>query len=175
MFNQHFRQYFAEGLKNLDCLLISAGCLGSLEQQVKETFDSAKKSSESQTKGELALQEVHKVISFIDQKWDAYEQERKENLYWNRTMIHGIAENRNENTDQHAIDFINDNLDIKIDEKDIDRSHRIGRYDKVKEKARAIIVKIARYNVRGKVFWEKRKLNGAGKSITESLTTKRIG
>ena len=77
-------------------------------------------------------------------------------------------------TDQQAIDFINDNLDMKIDEIDVDRSHRIGRYNKAKKKARPIIVKFARYNVRGKVFREKRKLKGTGKSITESLTTKMV-
>ena len=47
---------FAEGLKNPDCVLILANCLRSLEQQVKETFDLAKKPSENQIKGELALQ-----------------------------------------------------------------------------------------------------------------------
>ena len=36
-------------------------------------------------------------------------------------------------------------------------------------------MKFARYNVRGRVFREKRKLKGTGKSITESLTTKRTG
>ena len=38
-----------------------------------------------------------------------------------------------------------------------------------KKKAIPIIVKLARYYVWGRVF------NGTGKSITESLTTKRIG
>ena len=36
-------------------------------------------------------------------------------------------------------------------------------------------MKFARYNIRGRVFREKRKLKGTEKSITESLTTKRIG
>ena len=36
-------------------------------------------------------------------------------------------------------------------------------------------MKFARYNVRGRVFCEKWKLKDTGKSITESLTTKRIG
>ena len=90
-------------------------------------------------------------------------------------LIHGIAENKEENTDQQAIDFINNNLDIKIDEIDIDRSHRIGRYDKAKKNARPVIVKFPRYSVRGRVVREKQKLKGTGKSITESLTTKRIG
>ena len=48
-------------------------------------------------------------------------------------------------------------------------------YDKAKKKARPIIVKFARYNLRDSVFREKRKLKGTGKSVTESLTTKMIG
>ena len=70
---------FAEGLKNPDCVLILANCLRSLEQQVKETFDLAKKSSESQIKDEVALQDVSKAISFIGERFDAYEQERRGN------------------------------------------------------------------------------------------------
>ena len=69
----------AEGLKNPDCVLILANCLRSLEQQVKEAFDLAKKSSESQIKGELPLQDVNKAISFIGERFDAYEQERRVN------------------------------------------------------------------------------------------------
>ena len=69
----------AEGLKNPDCVLILANCLRSLEQQVKEAFDLAKKSSESQVKGELPLQDVNKAISFIGERFDAYEQERRVN------------------------------------------------------------------------------------------------
>ena len=53
-------------MKNPDCVLILANCLHSLEQQVKETFYLAKKSSESQIKGEL--EEVNKSISFISEK-----------------------------------------------------------------------------------------------------------
>ena len=70
---------FAEGLKNLDCVLILPNCLRSLEQQVKKTFDLAKKSSESQIKDEVALQDVSKAISFIGERFDAYEQERRGN------------------------------------------------------------------------------------------------
>ena len=56
---------------------------------------------------------------------------------------------------------------------DFDRFQRIGRYDKAKKKASPIVVKFARYDVRGRVFKEKRKLKGTVKTITESLTTKR--
>ena len=117
------------------------------------------------------MSKMNKRIEELRRKTDRQEQYSRRNC----VLIHGIAENKEENTDQQAIDFINDNLDIKIDKIDIDRSHRIGRYDKAKKKARPIIVKFARYNVRGMVFREKRKLKGTGKSITESLKTKRIG
>ena len=62
---------FVEGLKNPDCVLILPNCLRSLEQQVEETFDLAKTSSENQ--GELALQGINKAISFISEKFDVYE------------------------------------------------------------------------------------------------------
>ena len=51
----------------------------------------------------------------------------------------------------------------------------LGRYDKIKKKARHIIVKFARYSAAGRVFWEKWKVKGTGKTVTECLTTKRIG
>ena len=51
---------FAEGLYNPECVLILANCLHSLKQQVNETFDLAKKLSQSQIKGKLALQMLAK-------------------------------------------------------------------------------------------------------------------
>ena len=75
---------------------------------------------------------MNERIEELENKIDRQEQYSRRNCI----LIHGIAENKEENTDQQAIDFINENLDIKIDEIDIDRSHRIGRYDKTKKKAR---------------------------------------
>ena len=114
---------------------------------------------------------MNERLEGLENKIDRQQQYSRRNCI----LIHEITKNKEENTDQQATDFINEKLDIKIDEIDIDRSHRIGRYDKTKKKARPIIVKFARYNVRGRVFREKRKLKGTGKTITESLTTKRIG
>ena len=107
----------------------------------------------------------------LENKIDRQEQYSRRNCI----LIYWIGENKEENTDQQAIDFINYNLDTKIDEIDeIDRSHGMGCYDKAKKKARPIIMKFARYIVRGRVFREKRKLKGTGKSINESIATKRI-
>ena len=50
-------------------------CLSSLEKRIKEAFNLARKSS--QTKGELALEEVSKIL--ISEKLNAYEQEGRRN------------------------------------------------------------------------------------------------
>ena len=71
------------------------------------------------------LQEVNKAISFIGEKFDAYEavskmnerigeleskiDHQKQYTRQNFILIHRIAENKEENTDQQAIDFINNN------------------------------------------------------------------
>ena len=49
--------------------------------------------------------------------WKARKKIDQQEVYARRNciLIHGIAENKEENTDQQAMDFINDNLDIKID------------------------------------------------------------
>ena len=124
------------------------------------------------------VEELNGTVSKMNERIEELENkiDRREQYYRrNYIVIHGIAENKEESTNQQAIDFINVILDIKIDEIDIDRSRRIRHYDKTKKNAIPIIVKFARYNVRGRVFREKRQLKGTGKAITGNLTTKRIG
>ena len=57
----------------------------------------------------------------------------------------------------------------KLNIEDLDRTHRIGKVNN--GKSRPIIVKFARYNVRKKIFHNKRKLKGKN---TESLTMLRV-
>ena len=127
---------------------------------------------------EKRIKKLNGTVSKIKERIEELESEIDRQEQYSRRnciLIHGIAEKKVKNTDQQEINFINDNSDIKIGKIFIDRFHRIGRYDKARKKARPIIVKFARFNVRGRVFREKRKLKGTGISITESLTTKRIG
>ena len=87
-------------------------------------------------------------IEELEKKIDRQEQYSRRNSI----LIHRIAENKEENTYQQALDFINDNLGIKIVKLDIDISHRIGHYDKARKKVTPIIVKFAKYNVGGRCF-----------------------
>ena len=67
-------------------------------------------------------EELNGRIEELENKIDCQE------LYWrqNCILIHEIAENKEENTNQQTIDFINDNLNITINDIVIDRSHKIG-------------------------------------------------
>ena len=62
-------------------------------------------------------------------------------------------------------------MDIDIDVKDIDRTHRIGA--KSENKRRPIIFKL-RCSERCKVFNSKKRLKGKNLSITENLTKLRM-
>ena len=87
-------------------------------------------------------------------------------------LIHGIKEEKDENTDNVVIKFIQDDLQEEINIEDLDRMHRIGKVNN--GKSRPIIVKFSRYNVSKKVLHNKRKLKGKNMSITESLTKIRV-
>ena len=54
---------------------------------------------------------MNEKIVELESKIDRQEQYARRNCI----LIYGITENKDENTDQQAMDFINDNLDIKID------------------------------------------------------------
>ena len=92
----------------------------------------------------------------------------------NCLLLHGVRENSNENTNDIAVKTISENLDIDIQKEDLDRTHRVGKGNRADGKARPIIIKFARYNVRRNVYSNKRKLKGKSLLITESLARVRL-
>ena len=194
---------FEGALDSSTCKEILFNCLKDLDKQYKEIRGILQETKESQIKGESQLNTLTESVKFISDKFDAYEEERKENnriikelrenademstrikeleekvdkqeQYTRRNclLIHGIKEEENENTDDLVIQTIKEDLHEDITQLDLDRSHRIGKASP--GKARPIIVKFTSYNVRSKVFGNKRKLKGKRVSITESLTKLRV-
>ena len=100
---------------------------------------------------------------------DKHEQYSRRNCL----LVHGVAENNNESTDDVVMKTIREKMGEEIRDIDIDRTHRIGKA-KSDGKSRPIINKFARYNTRNKVFRKKKQLRGSGVSINESLTARRI-
>ena len=78
----------------------------------------------------------------------------------NCLLLHGIHEKKQENTDELCIKAINDNLDLDINNRDINRTHHIGNPRNTDEKPRPIIIKLVRYNDKKKIFDSKKKLKG---------------
>ena len=84
---------------------------------------------------EVSSLSIH--ITSLIAKIDSQEQYSRCNCL----LIHGIGEEKNENTDELAVNVINDNLELDIQAVDIERTHRIGNPKKNKNKGRPIIVK----------------------------------
>ena len=71
-------------------------------------------------------------------------------------LINGVKEDVNEDTDKLAIQLIWDDLEIDVDIYELDRIHRTASSRNSNGKAKLIIVKFTRYNVRKKVFINKK-------------------
>ena len=89
-------------------------------------------------------------------------------------MVHGIVETDDEDTDDLVIETISKKVNIEISPVDLDRMHKIGKKKVGQNKSRPIIVKLSRYNVRKKIFSNKKTLKRSNLSITESLASKRM-
>ena len=103
----------------------------------------------------------------------------------NSLRISGIPEDKDENTDQEVM-RIAGSLGVDIGRGDIDKSHRVSNFDDhrrsgkgpgTKRRTRDVIVKFTTYNVRNKVYQERKELRNTEtlKSvfINEDLTKKR--
>ena len=67
----------------------------------------------------VITQRIDKLNNSVDQQ--------EQYLRLNCLLVHGTAEANNENMDNLVLTTINEKLDPIITEKEIDRSHRIGR------------------------------------------------
>ena len=142
-------------------------------EDINKKFDNYEKERKEKEKEIKDLKE--KVLILSNEKKDLEQIIDRQEQYSRRNciLIHGVKEEQNEDTDNVVVKLIKDNLEEDVDLTELDRSHRIGK-KKSNGKARPIIVKFARYNVRRKVFYNKKKLKGKNISITESLTKFRM-
>ena len=134
---------------------------------IAEKFDEYEEERKKKDEQIKCLQER---MSFLENKNGEIEQQIDRQEQYSRRnylLIHGIEERRHEVTDEVVIRTIKSEMDIDIDVKDIDRTHRIGA--KSENKRRPITVKFGRYLERRKVFNSKKRLKSKNLSITERL------
>ena len=84
-------------------------------------------------------QRIDKLENLVDRQ----EQYSRRNCL----LVHGIAETKDENTDDLFLKRMNERLEVDVTENETDRPHRIGR-KKDGQRPRPSIVKVARYNTR---------------------------
>ena len=112
---------------------------------------------------------MDKKIDDLNRVIDRHEQYSRRNCI----LVHGVKESENEDTNVVVTETLNELLQEKLTDVDIDQIHWLGKLRKGKQ-SRPIIIKFARYNIRNGVFKNKKKLKDTSISITESLTQKRI-
>ena len=77
---------------------------------------------------------------------------------------------RNKKILTSCIKAINENFDLAITDRGIDRTHHIWNPRNIGEKPRPIIIKLVRYNNRKRMFDSMKKLMGKKIAITEGMT-----
>ena len=167
--SQENKESNIKGEYHLAGLAESISLMNEKFEDINKKFDNYEKERKEKEKEIKDLKE--KVLILSKEKKDLEQIIDRQEQYSRRNciLIHGVKEEQNEDTDNVVVKLIKDNLEEDVDLTELDRSHRIGK-KKSNGKARPIIVKFAQYNVRRKVFYNKKKLKGKNISITESLT-----
>ena len=102
---------------------------------------------------------IRRLTQKVDDLSEPEEQQEQCSRH-NCLLLHGIPEKKQENTDELCIKAINEHVDLDINHRDIDKTHRIGNPRNADEKPRPIIIKLVRYNDRKKIFDSKKNLQG---------------
>ena len=116
---------------------------------------------------------LRKRLSQLEQLIDDNEQHgRNRNL-----VLKGVPEQVNqrngnyEKTTELFVNSINQNTTVKVDKKDIERSHRLGRFQPGKN--RPIIARFKDETQKIFLYRNKKQFKGKGQSIAENLTKRR--
>ena len=107
--------------------------VGDLSESIKfmsDKFDEFEKERQEQKK---VIEELRGEVSSLNEKLNGFtEQVDRQEQYSRRNclLIHGITEGNQENTDDLALEIFREKLDIELTQRDLDRTHRIGKNDK---------------------------------------------
>ena len=158
---------------NKKCISFYLFCLLSINL----LSDKFKEYEEDRAKKDKIIQDLKSEVDSLSTKVEKLEKLEDQNEQYSRRnclLVHGIAEEKEEITDEVIINTRNEKFVLQVTLRDIERTHRIGEPKKTRGKTRPIIVKFVHYNDRNQVFRSKNKLKGQKISITESLTKTRM-
>ena len=151
--------------------------LAHLSQSIKFISDKFDEFEKERQEPKKKIEELRGEFSSLNEKLNGItEQVDWQEQYSRRNclLIHGITEGDQKNTDGFALEIFREKLDIELKQRDLDRTHRIGKNDKRSNQPRPVIVKFIRYSDRKRIFLKEKQLKNSGISITESLTKSRM-
>jgi hypothetical protein len=127
--------------------------------------------------GKLIKETIEKIVKAEIRRYDVQFEKLNERLenseqYSRRCSLRitGLTEHQGENTDDHVIGLVRQELGINHHLSDTNRSHRVGR--RKPGQPRYIIVKFVSHNMKYDVYWKRFKLPPSI-FIREDLTKKR--
>ena len=132
-----------------------------LAESINFLSDKFKEYEEDRAKKDKIIEDLKSKVDSLSTKIEKLEKLQDQQEQYSRRnclLVHGIAEEKEEITDEVIINTLNEKLDLEIKLRDIGRTHRIGEPKKTRGKTRPIIVKFVRYNDRNRVFRNKKKL-----------------
>lgn len=137
-----------------------ANTVGELESALNIQRAVTDALSENKEKLETRVSQLEKDLE------EAQQYSRRTNV-----LIHGVKEESGEDTDRIAHDLFTEQMGVPIVDRDITRSHRLGRRAEGTE--RPIIVRLLSYRQKKLVYDQKKSLKDTGFVVTENLTKKR--
>ena len=144
----------------------AANFISGKYDKVNNTANLAPDNSEKLQKESLKLQTEIEELKLVA---DMAEQCSRRNCL----ILTGIPEVQRENTDAIVKDVVQKWLNVQLDIRSIDCSHRLGK-KVLHGKPRPIIVKLCNYHDKEKMYQAKKNLKGTQIMIVESLTKRRL-
>ena len=146
-----------------------------LTESINFLSDKFKEYEEDTAKKDKIVEHLKSEVDSLSTKIEKLEKLQDQQEQFSRRnclLVYGIAEEKEEITNEVITNKEKLNLEIKL--RDIERMHRFGEPRKTRGKTRPVTVKIVRYNDRNRVVKNKKKLKGQKISITESLKKTRM-
>ena len=97
---------------------------------MSEKFDEFEKERQEQ---KMVIEELRDEVSSLNEKRNSITKQLDRQEQYSRRnflLINGINEGKQENTDTLALEIFREKLDIDLTQRDLDRTHRIGKNDK---------------------------------------------
>ena len=132
--------------------------LGDPSESIKfmpDKFDDFEKDRHEQKK---VIEELRGDVSSLNEKLNGFTEQvdRQEQCSRrNCLLIHRITEGNQKNTDDLALEIFREKLDIQLTQRDLDRTHRIGKNDKRSNQPRPVIVNLFS-TMKGKRFFQRK-------------------